>query len=222
MVGLYQFQALPAPSGLCNPDFRFFQQVAEHLAVDCIVVHHQDFCIRRKEFRPICVIFRKLAGPGFKIPNGGTVHNFLLQLEIKFGSLAILAFYQQLAPHQGKELDGNAHPKAGAFDIPVPLLLNPFKFRRQLGQVLLLNPHACIFHFKPQHRRPIGFQAPYPHPNRPLRGIFHCIGKDIGKHLADPHIVPVQPGGYALVCFHHKLDAFSLCPLGSHVGQVVD
>ncbi len=159
---------------------------------------------------------------GLKIPNRRMIHNLLLQLKIKFRPLSIYTFYLQPAAHKRKELYCNVHAKPGAFYIVVPVLFNPLKLRRKLGQILLPDPYARILHLKCKHRRILRSAASYPQPHISLMCVLNRIGKDICQHLTDTHVIPIQAGRNIMVHLHLQPDVFVLYPLGCHICQIMD
>ena len=113
---------------------------------------------------------------GFEIPDGCTIHNLLLQHKRKFRSFPISALYLQSAAQQLQKLDCDIHAQPAAFNIAVPVLFNPLKFRRQPGQILRFNPYACVFHFECKEYRLIRLTASDTQPDGALMGIFDRIG----------------------------------------------
>ncbi len=219
---LHQTQTLRAPVRVRHLNLRFLKQTAQHLAVDGIVIHHQNLRVRRINARVIAICIRRLTHLRLKVPNRRIINNLLLQFKEKFGALSIFTLHLQPAAQKRQKLNGNIHAKSAALDIAVPVLLNPFKLRRQLRQVLLFNANPCIFYFKPKMRHIPCVLVFYPQPHSSFMCVFDRIGQNIGQNLTQAYIISVQTGRNCMVNLYRKAKIFIRRPLCRHIHQIMN
>ena len=99
---LHQSQAFQPALGRINLYLGLLQKAFDHGEIHHRVIHHQDLALRGAEGHLVILA----AGEGlvacfFEIPQGSGIHHLLDNLEAEGGTLAVDAFYLQLAAHQG-------------------------------------------------------------------------------------------------------------------------
>ena len=186
------------------------------------VVHNKHLCIRSFKRLHINMLLPSPLSVQHINLTQRLIHNdFLRNLDYKSGSFRIHAVDRDLSTHKIDKLLDDGETEPSTLDIFVLIHIDAFKGRKQIGDTLRFDTHACIAYGIGDQRDSgvvpltLNLQA-----YGTLARVFNSIIQDINQDLLDTHVVSEQFRRKVRRYIYRKLEILLLCAYPQHTNDV--